>query len=80
MKLTLVIPETEYIDMIQRLLPWYNFALASNFIDEIPAHKRRSFFGRITWNYKSTRIWKLRVSLAPEETFTNTTGSPDSRD
>jgi len=25
-------------------------------------------FGRITWNYKSTRIWKLRVSLSPEET------------
>lgn len=25
-------------------------------------------FGRITWNYKSTRIWNLRISLAPEET------------
>jgi hypothetical protein len=25
-------------------------------------------FVRITWNYKSTRIWKFRVSLSPAET------------
>jgi hypothetical protein len=46
MNQNLVIPETEYIDMI-RLLPWYTFALTSNVIDDIPAHKRRSF----VWSY-----------------------------
>jgi len=48
MNLNLVIPETEYIDIKQQLLPWYTFALTSNVTDDIQAHKRRSFFGRIT--------------------------------
>lgn len=38
MNLNLVIPKIEYIEMIQRLLPWYNFALTSNVIHDIPAH------------------------------------------
>jgi hypothetical protein len=47
MNLNLVIPETEYIDIKQQLLPWYTFSLTSNITDDIPAHKRRSF----VWSY-----------------------------